>query len=273
MFENLGRAAASVALLALAPVAYADEVGDKARAVFEAQKAAVVTVELVLKEKMSMFGDASNESESKYTVTGTIISPDGLTVVSLTSTEPSSLFSKMMPSGMGEDMDVSSEVTDVKLVLEPGREIESTVLLRDRDLDLAFVRPKTKPESPLPFVNLAEATQPQILDEVLVIDRAGKVANREHFVGLSRISSVVPKPRLFYLCAATAGGFSMGLGAPAFDLEGKPIGIFVLRAIASSDHGGGMMSGMMSSMQDNLAGILLPAAQIAEGASQAPGFE
>ncbi len=178
------RVATSVALLLLTCAATADETGDKARAVFDAQKAAVVTVELVLKEKMSMFGDASNESESKLTVTGTIISADGLTVVSLTSTEPASLFSKMMPSGMDDDMDVSSEVTDVKLVLEPGKELDSTVLLRDRDLDLAFIRPKTKPEEPLPFVNLADSSQPKILDEVLVIDRAGKVANREHFVGL-----------------------------------------------------------------------------------------
>jgi hypothetical protein len=64
----------------------------------------------------------------------------------------------------------------------------------------------------------------------------------------------------------------MGLGAPAFSLDGKVVGVFVLRAIASSDPGS-MMGGMMNSMQDNLAGILLPAAQIVEGASQAPPFE
>ena len=256
------------ALLAAA-TAGADETGDRARAVFESHKGAVVMVELVLKEKFSMFGDATNESESKVTVTGTIISPDGLTVLSLTATEPNSLYAKM---GMSEDMDISSEVADVKIVVEPGKELPSSILLRDRDLDLAFARPKAKPESPLPFVDLANAAQPSLLDQVLIIDRAGKVANREHFVGLSRIASVVPKPRLFYLCDATAGGFSMGLGAPAFDLEGKAVGVFVLRAISVTEPGG-MMGGMMNSMQDNLAGILLPAAQIAEGAAQAPPFE
>jgi len=261
----------ATAVLAVPVVAHADESADKGRAIYESQKAAVVTVELVIKEKMSMAGDSSNEQESKITATGTIISPDGLTVLSLTSTEPSALWSKMMPSGM-DDMQISSEVTDVKLIVEPGKEIPSTVLLRDRDLDLAYVRPKSKPESPLPYIDLAQSAQPQVLDEVLVIDRAGKVANREHYVGLSRVSSVVYKPRLFYLCGATAGGFSMGLGAPAFSLDGKVVGVFVLRAISSGD-AGGMMGGMMNSMQDNLAGILLPAAQILEGASQAPPFE
>lgn len=260
----------SVAIAAaVMPLAHADESAEKGRAIYEAQKAAVVTVELVIKEKMSMAGDSSNESESKITATGTIISPDGLTVLSLTSTEPSALWSKMMPS---EDMQISSEVTDVKLIVEPGKELSSNVLLRDRDLDLAYVRPKVKPEAPLPFIDLAQSAQPLVLDEVLVIDRAGKVANREHYVGLSRVSSVVSKPRLFYLCGATAGGFSMGLGAPAFSLEGKVVGVFVLRAIASSEQGS-MMGGMMNSMQDNLAGILLPAAQILEGAAQAPPFE
>lgn len=254
-----------------ASLSHADEAADKGRAIFESQKAAVVTVEVVIKEKMSMAGDSSNEQESKITATGTIISPEGLTVLSLTATEPSALWSKMMPSGM-EDMQMSSEVTDVKLIVEPGKELSSVVLLRDRDLDLAYVRPKTKPEAPLPFVDLALASQPQVLDEVVIIDRAGKVANREHFVGLSRVASVVSKPRLFYLCGASAGGFSMGLGAPAFSLDGKVVGVFVLRAIASSDPGS-MMGGMMNSMQDNLAGILLPAAQIVEGASQAPPFE
>lgn len=263
------------ALLASAVVpalAWADDAGDKAREIFNAHKAAVVTVELVIKEKMSMSGDSSNEMESKITATGTVISPEGLTVVSLTSTEPSSLIEKMMPGGT-DDMQVSSEVTDTKLIFAEGKELPANILLRDPDLDLAYLRPKTKPEEALPFVDLAQPSQPQILQELLIIDRAGKVANREYFAGLSRVASVVQKPRLFYLCDATAGGFSMGLGAPAFDLEGKVVGVFVLRAIASSDQGGGMMGGMMNSMQDNLSGILLPAAQIAEGASQAPPFE
>jgi hypothetical protein len=258
---------AASALLA-AGFAHADETGDKARTIFEAQKSAVVTVEMVIKEKMSMEGGAANEMESKVTATGTIISPDGLTVMSLTSSEPSSLFSKMMPEGM-DGMQVSSEVTDVKLVVAPGKEVPATILLRDRDLDLAFARPKEKPAEPLPFVDLAQGAQPQILDELVIIDRAGKVANREHYVGLSRIASVVSKPRLFYLCDGSSGGSSMGLGAPAFNMEGNVVGIFVLRAIASTDGG---MGGMMG-QQDNLAGILLPAKQIAEGVAQAPPFE
>jgi hypothetical protein len=266
----LARIVAAAAALALCTAGSADEVADTARAVFDTNKSAVVTVELVIKEKMSMAGDSSNEMESKITATGTIISAEGLTVVSLTATEPTSLWSKMMPS---DEFQMSSEVTDAKLLLAEGRELPANVILRDRDLDLAFVRPKTRPEEALPFIDLSQAAQPQILQQLLIIDRAGKVANREHYAGLSRVASVVQKPRLFYLCDASAGGFSMGLGAPAFDMEGKIVGVFVLRAIASSDSSGGMMGGMMGGMQDNLAGILLPAAQIAEGASQAPPFE
>jgi len=244
----------------------ADLIG-QARAVFASQKAAVVTVELVIKEKMSMFGEASNESESKVSGTGTVISADGLTVMSLTSTDPNSMFANMMPSGMEEEFDMDSEVTDVKIVLEDGTELPSEIVLRDRDLDLAFVRPKEAPVSPLAFVDLAAAVDVDVLDAVVVIDRTGKVANRAHSVTVSRVSSLVSKPRRFYLTdyAQPSGG----LGAPGFTPEGKLIGVFMLRMIRSTDQGG-FMSGLGGGMQDSMAIILLPAAEVLEGASQAP---
>lgn len=260
----------TVAVLALSACGgWAQNTGEQWRAVADGHKAKVVLAELVVKQKMSMTGDASEESESKVTATGTVISSEGLTVVSLTAADPTSLFTRMMPPGM-DGMAMSSEVTDAKLIIEPGKELPAEVILRDPDLDLAFIRPKTKPETPLPFVDLSKAATPQLLDEIVVIDRAGKVANRELFVTLVRISSVVPKPRLFYMADNSAGGFGTGLGAPAFDAAGNLVGIFVLRAIASADAGFG---GGMNQMQDNMAGILVPAAQIAEGASQAPPFE
>jgi len=270
--ERIGMSIRALIIFAsvVAPAAMAEspDLIGQARAVFAANKAAVVTVELVIKEKMSMFGEASNESESKVSGTGTVISADGLTVMSLTSTDPNSMFANMMPSGMEEEFDMDSEVTDVKILLEDGTELPSEILLRDRDLDLAFVRPKEVPAAALAFVDLTAAAEVDILDAVVVIDRTGKVANRAHSVTVSRVSSLVSKPRRFYLTdyAQPSGG----LGAPGFTPEGKLIGVFMLRMIRSTDQGGGFMSGLGGGMQDSMAIILLPAAEVLEGASQAP---
>src|SRR2546422_4160959 len=37
---------------------------------------------------------------------------------------------------------------------DDGTEIPAEIVLRDRDLDLAFIRPKTKPANPMPAVDL-----------------------------------------------------------------------------------------------------------------------
>ena len=110
-----------------------------------------------------------------------------------------------------------------------------------------------------------------MLDTLVVVDRAGKVVNRAHSVTLSQVSSVVEKPRRFYL--STLSQSTGGMGAPAFRLDGKLVGVYVLRAIRSNDHGGGSMFGMFGGMQDSMAMILLPAVEIQDGAAQAPPRE
>ena len=54
---------------------------------------------------------------------------------------------------------------------------------------------------------------------------------------------------------------------PAFTLDGNIVGIFVMRVIKSTGGGGGMGG------DPNMTSIVLPAADIAEGAKQAPGFD
>jgi len=55
------------------------------------------------------------------------------------------------------------------------------------------------------------------------------------------------------------------LGSPAFTLDGKPLGIFVMRALK----GKGSMS-MLKLQPDNVTGIILPAAEILNAAKQIP---
>jgi hypothetical protein len=55
------------------------------------------------------------------------------------------------------------------------------------------------------------------------------------------------------------------LGAPAFTLDGKPLGLFVLRAVKGKG-----ASNPLSPQANNFASVILPVADILKAASQAP---
>jgi S1-C subfamily serine protease len=245
----------------------ADEVGDRGRQVFDTHRRAVVTVQVVMKTKMSLPGLGGQDNESKSDVTGTVIAPDGLTVIALSSVEPNSLLESIMSGGgMGEmEFKMESEVTDLKILLEDGTEVPAAIVLRDKDLDLAFVRPKSTPGSPMPAVDLSSAGSARVLDEVVSINRLGTAANRAYAATVERISAVVERPRKFYVPASAMAAAAQG--APAFTLDGKVLGMFVMRTVKSA--GGGGMFGLNFN-PGNFSSIIVPAADIQKVAQQAP---
>jgi S1-C subfamily serine protease len=260
--ESIMRKACIAALACVAGLvassARAQSAEEMGRAVFEAHRGAVITIECVVKTKFSFQGRPAEEDESKIEATATLISPEGLAVTALSTVDPSDLYRGM---GMGEDVQFDANITDAKFLMEGGAELPAELVLRDNDLDLAYFRVRAKPEQPLPHVDLSQSTKAQMLDRVLAINRLGKVANRVHSASFEWIEAVVEKPRTFYIPGNDPTNTSSG--SPAFSLDGKLVGIFVVRALKSSGH----------DSQNNMLGILLPAAEIAEGAGQVPPFE
>lgn len=261
--SKIGAMLAAVSILCSAMAAYAGEEEEQARAVLEKYKKTVVTIKLVTKQKFSMGGRGSQENESRSEVTGTIISPEGLIVVSLSATDPTSIYKSMMSDQM-EDMQIDSEVSDVKILMDDGAEVAAQVVLRDNDLDLAYIRPLQKPEQPMAFVDLTQTSSPQQLDKVVSINRLGKVAGRVYSVSLERIEAIVEKPRKLYVPGNAPT--STDQGCPGFSFDGKIVGIFVLRTIKDPGNtGGGSPFG-----KSNVLPVLLPAEDVLEGAKQAP---
>ena len=245
----------------------ADELGDKGRAIYKKNLHSVVTVELVLKSKMSFGGTGGQSSESRQDATGTVLDSSGLIVLSLAATDPSQILQSMMGSGDEDSkFKMESELSDIKILAEDGSEIPAEVVLRDKDLDLAFIRPKEKLASPMTPLDLSSPGVADILDEVLALNRLGNAAGRSYAASVDRISAIVRKPRLFYVPGAGAG--MSALGAPAFTLDGKPLGIFVLRAMKSRGGGGSMFG----SSQDNLTPIIVPVNDINKALKQVPAW-
>jgi len=254
-------------LIANAAPVLAESVKDQARAVFEAKHSAVVTVMLTVKTTAS-FGGMGQDEESRSEVIGTVIRPDGLTIVSLSETDPMSLLGNMMPSEFADMFSGSSEVVAASIIVDRNREVPAEIVLRDRDLDLAFIRPIEAPESPFAYVDLSASVSSDVLDEVVVIGRLGRIGNRAHTVTLGAITSMVERPRRFYV--AGPGNGQDALGSPVFNLAGEVVGVQVLRTLPGVSQDSGLGLGALMGAMDNVLVIVLPGSDIEESASQAP---
>lgn len=202
----------------------------EARKIADAYKDAIVTVDLVIDIKMSYEGQ-TDKRETKHSTTATVIDPDGLCVASLTQVSPDSYRD---PSDT-DTYDTSYDIKDVKIRTADGTEIPADVVLRDRDLDLAFIRPKVKPDQPLPYLDLSKSSNPQLLDQVVILSRLGQLANHAASARLDRVESIVTKPRTFYIINGT---LHQELGIPVFTLDSKPVGILVVRLNTSKSSNG-----------------------------------
>lgn len=203
----------------------AEDLKTAARALRGKYQDAIIQVKLTVK-----VGSLDQQAE----VAGTVISPQGLTVVSDLSTNPRALF------GSDEGGGGRAETTDVKLVLKDGKEIPGTFVLRDRDLDVAFIMPKDKGLN-LTCVKFEKAPIPEVLDDLVFLHRLGKSLNREVSIVLSRAEAVVRKPRVLIVPDVLTG--LQKLGCPVFDAAGRPVGLVVMRR-GPGGAGGGIFGAM-----------------------------
>jgi S1-C subfamily serine protease len=238
-------------LAALAMPARADEAAEKGRDIFKKNQHSVVTVEAVLKASAAGRGTAR---EARQDLTGAVIDPSGLTVIALSSVDPSDLYRKL-----SADLKQEVEVSEIKILLEDGTEAPAEIVLRDKENDLAFLRPKTKPATPMAAIDLSKSGTAQILDQVIALNRLKRGAGRAYAASVERISAVVQKPRTFYI--PETGETETSLGSPAFSLDGNLLGIFVMRAVNAQG---------AASVRDSLTSIILPTADILTAAAQAP---
>ncbi|MDD2485337.1 MAG: serine protease [bacterium] len=220
-------------------------------------QSAVVTLEVVAVNRVSMFGE-ERKSESKSEAAGMIIDPSGLIVSSLAMINPSEFFSEIFSSISAEgDIKQSGEITGLKILLPGGQEIPARVVLRDKDLDLVFINPLKKPDKPLPFMDLNQVSTPALLDQVLLLGRLGVVGNRTICADLCRVRAIIEKPRTFFVL-----NDANNYGGPAFTMDGKLLGITTIRKLPRE-------AVSSSGMGNNILPVVLPVADVAEVAKEA----
>ena len=226
---------------------------------------AIVNVRVVVKMRMSMGGREMQSSDDTIEAVGTVIDPGGLTVVALGSINPGAMMTKLMGAGPagGRGVEIASEPIDVRIRLSDGREIPAAIALRDEDLNLAFIRPKTPPEKPLVAIDLSDAAEPAMLDQVVVFGRLGRVGGWAPSAALRDVGGIVTRPRTFFVLA----GETAVVGTPAFLLNGKMVGILTLRQIANDRPSA--LAALSGPEGLGLLAVILPAADVREIAQQA----
>ncbi len=236
----------------------ADEFADKGRTIFKEHQQAAVTVQILVRSKVARTGMNTRTNEALHGISGTVIDPSGLTVLSLSATDPGEALQRTA-AAQDPRLKVETELSSIKILRDDSTEVPAEVVLRDKELDLAFIRPKEKPSAPMPALDLARSGKAQVLDQVIALNRLGTAAGNVHSASVERIAAVVDQPRRFYV--PDANMTTATLGAPAFTADGRVLGVFLIRSVESKTSGS-----MLDTPAQNLTGIILPADQILKAA-------
>ena len=244
----------------LVPTTHAatDETAAATKKICDQYKDAVIWISAVAKISISASDSKSPmnipDREQKAEGLGTIVDPSGMVVTALSNIDPTKLVSGREvpgPNGTRITIEASAILKEVKITLADGTEIPADVVMKDADLDLAFLRPKADAKEAkgvtFPAISLKDSGTAALADQVVSLARADEILNRQPQVSRGQIITVTKKPREFLRVNSATQG------APTFTMEGKLIGIGINRA----------------NKERQVMTVVLPAADVLEIAEQA----
>jgi S1-C subfamily serine protease len=245
---------------ALQPVSGAapDPSIEAARKILAAHQDSVLWISGVCKVTFSTDGSSDSpvnipDQERKVEALGTVIGTNGLLVTALSGIDPARELTgrEVSVGGSRVRLEASSVLKEVKITMSDGVEVPAEVVMKDVDLDLAFLQARSDArefkEAVFKAVDLKASAKVSIADEVVSLSRADDLLSRQPVVYNGQVNVLVKKPREFI--RASSGG----TGTPTFDLDGRLVGIGVLR----------------SDKERRSAVVLIPAADVEEIAAQA----
>ena len=262
---------------ALAGVSLADEAAATqaarsraAASIVRNNRDAVIHVSAVLSVETGATGMPGRKQEQKIETVGTIVDPSGLTVVSLVTLDPSSMMGEKTSISIGGqtiEITIRADLSNIRMWLPDGTDIPAKLVLKDPDLDLAFVLPEKQEGKKLPRFSAVQPGKAPVLrelDDVITLSRLPKAINRETYVELDQVSGIVRKPRTFYCCALESAPPFL-LGSPAFSRDGSLAGFWLIHKGPSSQASG--LQGLLAMARTGP--VVLPCADVMDVARQA----
>jgi len=215
-------AVASLSLSSLTPcLAVTPE--DK-RQIYNAYKDCVFGLKGTLKITASYQGRSSIE-EAKVWSNATNIGK-GLLVVAYSSLSPS------FPGGA--NVEITKEITNLKLVNATGVEFDAKLLLHDADLDLAYIAVDPKGSNVTKWqdqiVDISSDPELAHFDETINISRYAEHFDFQTAVTVGTVSAIIEQPRKLYQV------LNSSMSAPSFNDQGKFIGITISKTSTETNN-------------------------------------
>lgn len=238
-----------------------DKVEATARSLYKTQADSVLFIRAVVTVNVSV-GEMSQPPQEQTTEQlATVIGADGLLVTSNMQLDPASMANgKTINTPKGPlTLSATSEVKELHVIMPDGTEIPARVVLKDKDLDLAFIKVDMASDEAkgmtLKAIDPTVSAAAGVVDNLVVLSRLSKVGGRYPKVYTTSVNGIMQKPRIFYSVIAEEPG------TPAFDGDGKFVGLTTVRIdSSSSEMGEGNVRGLP---------VLLPANEIAKLVGQA----
>jgi hypothetical protein len=179
---------------------------DQAKKLFQAKQDSVIWVTGVatLSFTASDSRDAGMtppDEEVKVESLATLVDASGVAVAVLSQLDPArNMNNRPLRTSRGPmKLETTATLKDLKLVLADGSEILADIVLKDEDLDLAFVRARAEGGNTngvvFPALNLKDSVTANVLDEAISITRLDETFNRAPNVFASHINMATRKPR------------------------------------------------------------------------------
>ena len=229
-----------------------------ARRLFQAHADSVITVRATVALTMSAGDSPSQSRDQTVEEFGTVITADGLVVVAASAIDPATAADGRTVNMRGNQvkLSVTSEVKEARFIMPDGSEIPAVVVYKDRDLNLAYLRPEAGAEEAkdakfVPIV-LSATQKLGVMDEVVVLSRLDKAMGRTACVECDYVRAVLETPRAYYSIHISTAGL------PVFGNSGHFAGIITTRFGSAGDNGGISMSP-----------VVLPASEVVKSIEQA----
>jgi len=212
----------------------------KARKLMEANKGAlvVVTAKGVLQAKTN--GDPLPDRDQQRRTLGVTIGTDGLLVVSNSAIDAAVGLEGQQAKMEEKVVTIQSAVTkfsDIEISYGDSTLVHGKVLRQDVEADVAFILPDPSESKALnkvfERVDLTQfAATAEAADQVVGLSRSSAVYGYMPTLVMGRITGVFKGDRTFFV---TDAGTAQGI--PVFTLDGKPVGVTVVRIIEGKPSG------------------------------------
>jgi hypothetical protein len=249
-------------VLFVSRVAPAADVAPRAREILSRSQGSLISISALCKLDLGAAAGISSRlgalaEAQEASCIGLVIDASGLTVASYSALNPMERVAGAIKVRVGSDGDtlkVKTDLSRIQMRLDDGTDVPGRMVLKDKELDLAFIIPDPKEgETVPPFtpLKLSPDGVAKELDDVVAISRHAKDLGYQPIVTVGQVSSVVKKPRTMYDLSVAPRA-----GSPVYLPDGRLLGLTVA-------FGG---EGLGSSAREML---VLPASEVVKLADQA----